>query len=218
MTSTCVYKIIDNFQPNMELSITHNEFVNINNTKFGLDNEIIKKLLDKYNALKLSSYTRLFLNSIPKNIIKLALQFNTFDDISLDNLQSNITELYILHPTGWKGYFNSTINNLPSNLQFLHINSEIFNQSLDYLPQCIKKLSIFSNVFNKSLSNLPTSLEYLYIDNWINRPDLEKIKYEYDLYNLPKNLIELQINKCYLVNTNIKVLKQMYPQMKINIK
>jgi hypothetical protein len=61
-------------------------------------------------------------------------------------------------------YGNFLLNNLPNTIEKLFItDSYEFNQPLDNLPSGLKQLKIESNVFSQSLDNLPVGLEELHL-------------------------------------------------------
>jgi len=156
---------------NFKYGITDNNFVNIGVDDFDVedifnDDEIIKTMLKKYEALMLSYQGCIYFNRIPKYIKKLIIDFTNYDDINIDNLHNGLEELYILGEAG--GSFNKTVNNLPNTLKKLCIISTKFNQSLDNLPNGLKELIILNEEFNQSLDNLPNTLEYLVIHKYLD--------------------------------------------------
>lgn len=110
---------------------------------------------------------------------------------NITKLPSHLTYLEI----GFETYNNfwSAIDNLPPNLEELHVKGK-FNLSCDNLPYGLKKLVIKSIMFNKSLDNLPTSLEYLEIQS---ESSFSNISFN----SLPEYLTTLIINlKCSSAN------------------
>jgi len=187
--------------------ITENNFIEIESNDISFNDPIIKQLIDKYKSLSVNC--NILLKNIPKNIVKLALIFQDYTNVEVNNLPEGLKELYILCGQvpygGENNHFNNRINNLPQGLEKLVIQSHIFNQSLDFLPYNLKYLFIVSNKFNNSLDNLPVNLEILYL-KILNYNDINK--YNCTIYNLPYNLKQFIVSNNFLINTNINELKK----------
>jgi len=202
-------------------SVTKNNYLKIANSSVSFDEPIIKELLEKCdNKLILMCDTNNLLNKMPHTITKLILALDHYKNVLLDNLPSNITELYITSEfcdLGCKNIFDSSINNLPLQLETLVIDSVIFNHSLDYLPITLKTLKIKSNLFNKSIDNLPPNLEQLELLKAGFPYNPTKNVFTGNLYNLPATLTKLIISIDYTINTNIEQFKSTRPNLLIDI-
>lgn len=210
--------IIDKFFT-QKISITSNNFIRICNKDISYDNPFVKELLEEFNTLMLSYDTQSLYNNIPECITKLALEFEDYTNITVSKLHSGIKELYILGeacPLTNPKCFTNIIENLPSGLEILYIQSELFNQPLINLPHGLKRLIILSNTFNQSLCNLPSSLEYLEITIYLSSYGYDE-SYRYSMYNLPLNLKTLIINEHYMKNTDGNVMKMLYPEMNVSV-
>ena len=148
---------------NNKYSITKNNYLKISNSSVSFDDPIIKELLEQSdNKLILECDTINLLDKIPHTITILMLALYHYENVSLNNLPSSIKELYITSEycdMDRKRDFDSSIDNLPPQLETLVIDSVKFNHSLDYLPITLKTLKIKSYLFDKSLDNLPPNLE-----------------------------------------------------------
>ena len=191
----------------IKYGITDHNFVNITDNNFDVedifnDHEIIKILLEKYEALMLSCEAKVYFNNIPKYIKKLTINFDIYDDININNLH------YILEENG--GSFNKRIDNLPNTLIKLCIISTEFNQPIHNLPEGLKELVILNESFNQSLDNLPNTLEYLVIHKYMT---IEKIFINIDesyLMNLPRSLKTLHLKNNIIDDTQKKNLQDYY--------
>lgn len=152
-----------------KVNITNNGFVNISSSDVSFDDPFIKLLLIKYNHQLMLSYdAKPLLNIIPKTIIKLALQFDGYDDISIDNLPYGLKEFYVLDSTN--ANFNKSLNHLSISLNLLSIMSKTFNQEVTNL-QALTKLYIWSPVFDQVLYMLPLNLEEVSLSKHMHTND-----------------------------------------------
>lgn len=203
-------------------SITKNNYLKISNSSISFDDPIIKQLLEQCdNKLILARDTINLLDKIPHTITKLMLALDHYKNVSINNLPSSIKELYITSEycdMDRKQDFDSSIDNLPPQLETLVIDSVKFNHSIDYLPITLKTLKIKSYSFNQSLDNLPSNLEHLellkdYYSNYIPK----KIVFTENLNNLPTALTKLMISIDYTINTDIEQFKSARPELHIDI-
>lgn len=192
------------------VEICKDGYLKIYDGNVSFDNEIVKYLLDKHDALYLSNETQSFIKHITPNITKLILDFYNYSDVKVNNLPSTVKELQILQNNTSKHTFNNTLDNLPYELEILYIDSNQYNQSIDKLPTTLIELSIESEHFNQSLDNLPYNLQTLNIklptfnQSVANLPsDLKCLfitsnTFNQSLDNLPTSLEYLEIDKIYL--------------------
>lgn len=127
-------------------------------------------------------------------------KYNNKNSVNLHVFGSILDKLYNL-PTNLKslffnGEYNFPLDNLPENLEFLHIDK--YNFDLNSLPLNLKTLSI--NTVDKPLNNLPCNLENLIIEHC-----------DCSLDNLPNNLVSLNISYCNsklnFIPNNLKILE-----------
>lgn len=199
-----------------------------------LDDKVFQDALLYYKKLSIKpQYLTLniiewFLNGIPDCITHLYINMGFYDSIILTKLPKSLKYLCIdckkinsynqeyykiknkFNLVNKFEYFNSNIDNLPSDLEELYIYSSYFNQPVDHLPFGLKVLIICSQFFNETLDHLPIGLETLIIDknsvidrnlkiNISNLPSGLKSLYiiceylDYDISTLPKKIERISL-------------------------
>lgn len=98
----------------------------------------------------------LFNSSLVPNLISLELIKDEFN-LPIDNLPSGLISLKTSR------HFDQSVDNLPSKLKYLELNSKYFNQSVDNLPSKLKYLELSSH-FNQKVNLLPSELLTLKIN------------------------------------------------------
>lgn len=144
-----------------------------------LDN--IPEFIEHINIMHSQSpkYCNLFskfnqpINHLPSNIISINLNLLDYSH-NLDNLPINLTELKINIPHIHK----NLLDNLPSKLKYLEINTKVCNLSLNNLPNSLKKLIISCTKIDTSLKNLPQNLESIIIKSENNI-----ISHQFEIFN-----------------------------------
>ncbi len=197
--------------------ITYHNFVLLSSNDCSFENETIKKLLMEHKALSIAYEAQLLANNIPTFITKLSLCLNDYSNINfISSLHYGLKELYIL---GDESAFDEPINNLPSTLEILHIESIIFNQNLDNLPEGLKDLRIYTDSFTHSLSYLPNALEKLELKsfNLCCGSFLCFDNFKDNFMSLPNNIKSINIDGYYLQNFNQLEVQQKYPELNIEI-
>ena len=175
--------------------------------------------------VKLLKSVKHFLMVICKNDSIIITNQDDFDNIIQD--ENNILSKYKKLTISDK-HFNSPIDNIPSNIEYIHIiENNDFNQPLDNLPYNLQELLIYSNNFNQSLSNLPAGLEILELwcgnfNNPLNNlPEslkdllIHTDNLLYDLNNLPRNLVKLCFRTYEPYNISITNLPNTIKQLQL---
>lgn len=167
------------------------KFLNIPNTINKLKILIIPQNYDfLIEEMEEKIYTTIE-NYIPKNILEINTNF-PIDYTKFTNLKSiTISD----------EYFNQPLNNLPSGLEELYIDSIAFNHPLDNLPITLKILKFaqyrtvyYYDGYQYNLDYLPFSLEKLYL------PQITGVsgeEYGVTIDNLPQNLKFLSLPLMY---------------------
>lgn len=161
---------------------------NTENDRYNLEYKC-KKLLETYNynstiVLHFSDY---YLCYIPDNIINIISEHDILVIVGnclvkLDNIPNNVKLINIAN----KLLYTYPLNNLPSELEHLIIDTRYYGNSLDYLPASLKSLLLNCDC-DIPLNNLPSGLEYLLVGGRYNEP----------LDNLPRNLKVLILSEFY---------------------
>ena len=184
-------------QYNTDATIIANNITSVNKkvkpeTKF-----ILFQLLDIFDSK--------LLNNFPETIEGIIFESDSDSNFDLfaGKLPSELRLLVFDSSTIDSGSLISKfINNLPSKLEFLQLETEDFNQPINNLPQKIKVLMLGDN-FSQSVDNLPESLIGLKLGR----------KFSQSIDNLPTNLVYLNIcinkysNKNLNFPLNLKFLK-----------
>lgn len=126
------------------------------------------------------------IDNLPLSLKILKLQ-NFKNNICFDLLPPGLEVLFI-HTQNYAKQFNKPLDNLPSNLKILYIESEDFNQPLLNLPKTLETLCIFSNqnIYNKNTLELPSNLKYFncncinYSEEMVVLPDSLEFLYLHD--------------------------------------
>ncbi len=170
------------------------------------------------------------MKNLPENLYHLRLKIRWDDKLVnsklklLDCLPKNLKKLQVIFTNNFNYSKNiSEFNNLPLELEYLHIVNPHKKTSFNNLPIGLKFLTIECGDLKYPLDNLPPNLEELTIGSIFsvkykpiisNYPlNLKKIKFidTYPLENLPDSLEELVVEKLQSkkkLKFNIDLLKQ----------
>lgn len=137
-------------------------------------------------------------DNLPNSITHLKITC----DVSVEDLPESVTHLELGNGCeyGNTDMFNSSVDNLPSNLISLNLGSK-FNKPINNLPRKLQELKI-GNMFNQSIDNLPSTLESLHVGACFNQP----------VNNLPINLKKLTLGMNFNkpidnLNPNLRTLE-----------
>ena len=108
----------------------------------------------------------------------------------LQDILSNVTHIT------FGNMFNTTVENLPSNLQVLRFAWD-FNQCISHLPKGLKKV-YFGERFNKPVDELPNSITHLTF-GW---------DFDQSIDNLPNSLLFLDLSLCHDFDKELNNLPQ----------
>ena len=160
-----------------------------------------------------SDYFTQKLNKLPSKLELLFIEYHTGNVDALNNLPPNLKTLYYgfyeLNLDKKKPY---SINNLPKNIENIHLGSS-FNNSIDNLPESVIGLYIGDedNNFSFPINNLPQNLKSIYIYNLS-----EHIDY-IDLNSVPLDIYKT--SGCYaLTKENFIIAKKVFSNLDNNQK
>jgi hypothetical protein len=165
----------------------------------------IKKLIIGERAILLND-TELNLNMLPSSLEILSIYFAK--SFELENLPTGLKKLRI--ETVFSDF---SLDILPSSLEELYIGCRKYNNPIDMLPCGLKKITLESSQFNKMLS-FPDNLEILILK--LNPSKM-------GLITLPKNLKNLNLgvlllpNEILVFESKIKLLNNGFPTGLLNL-